>query len=41
MFYYALSMMAVTKVLLNLEQPHKIIENIAEDNLLYLCQGIF
>jgi hypothetical protein len=40
MFYYAHSMMAVTKILLNLGQS-KVIENIAEDNLVYLCQGVF
>lgn len=41
MFYYVHSLMAVTKVLLNLGQPSKLIENVAEDNLVYLCQGVF
>ena len=36
MFYYVHSMMAVTKVLLNLGKS-QIIENVAEDNLVYLC----
>lgn len=37
MFYYVHSLMAVTKVLLNLGQPSKLVENVAEDNLVYLC----
>lgn len=40
MFYYAHSVMAVTKILLNLGQS-KIVENVAIDNLVYLCQGVF
>ena len=40
MFYYVHSMMAVTKVMLNLGEQ-KVIENVAEDNLIYLCQGVF
>ena len=36
MFYYVHSMMAVTKVLLNLGKP-QVIQNVAEDNLVYLC----
>ena len=51
MFYYVHSLMAVTKVLLALSNEAKhgsdknpathLIENIATDNLMYLCQGIF
>lgn len=36
MFYYVHSVMAVTKVLLNLN-TQKVICNVAEDNLVYLC----
>jgi hypothetical protein len=51
MFYYVHSLMAVTKILLQVsnvaqngidENPvAHLIENIATDNLMYLCQGIF
>jgi hypothetical protein len=51
MFYYVHSLMAVTKILLSLSNKAKqeqnenpvthLIENIATDNLMYLCQGIF
>jgi alpha-methylacyl-CoA racemase len=40
MFYYVHSLMAVNKVLLNLGSK-KVIENVASENLLYLCKGIF
>ena len=40
MFYYVHSLMAVTKVMLHLGQK-QVVENIAEDNLIYLCQGVF
>ena len=46
MFYYAHSLMAVTKVLLKLSSspPSEgltVIENIAADNLMYMSQGVF
>ena len=51
MFYYVHSLMSVTRVLLALGEKEKnpslfnskphIFENIAVDNLIFLCQGIF
>jgi crotonobetainyl-CoA:carnitine CoA-transferase CaiB-like acyl-CoA transferase len=40
MFYYVHSLMAVTQVLLNLGKKDLVIENVASENLLYLCQGV-
>jgi hypothetical protein len=40
MFYYVHSLMAVTQVLLNLGKKDHLIENVASENLLYLCQGV-
>ena len=37
MFYYVHSLMAVTQVLLNLGKKDLLIENVASENLLYLC----
>ena len=37
MFYYVHSLMAVTQVLLHLHEKDRLIENVASENLLYLC----
>lgn len=40
MFYYVHSLMAVTQVMLHLGATDKLIENVASENILYLCQGV-
>ena len=40
MFYYVHSLMAVTRVLLHLGQPQTL-KNVASENLIYLCKGVF
>lgn len=40
MFYYVHSLMAVTRVLINLHSK-KVYENIATENLMYLCKDVF
>ena len=37
MFYYVHSLMAVTQVMLHLGATNKLIENVASENILYLC----